>query len=112
MEELQIFSLFGIREKILDQVASQLTLVLRIPFQGRNSDLWGDYYIARDSEGKELFKLKTNYNVEEGELTWPEYEEYPLIMEAVVASEERASEVESLLLKSQKITALLLRKKI
>ena len=98
MTHIRVFDLYGILERNMEQVASALTQAIGARFQRHSSDSWGDFYSFHRTDYIERLNLKENYNTIEGELTWPEYARYPLILEVTVESPARAREIESAVL--------------
>lgn len=112
MSDIQVFDLYGFQEQNLKDLSERLSQILHLHFQKRNSDYWGDYTIARNQIGPEVFKLKTNYNLIDGEYNWPEHKGFPFILEGVVTTQERAREIETLLLQAFGNAVQLLRRNV
>lgn len=111
MPHIRVIDLYGFLERNLEQMAPVLTQTIGIRFGKHSSEFWGDYYSARRTDQLERFHLKENYNRLEGELSEPEYGQYPLILEVTTESPERAQEVEGLILSALGPGARLLRRK-
>lgn len=107
----RVIDLYGVLEGRLEQVAGLLTQAVGLRFQRRSSDFWGDYYTAHSEDRQEKLDLRENFNKIEGELTWPDYEKYPLMVEVVVQSVARSREIESRIMQALGSKAALLRRK-
>lgn len=100
MAQVRVIDVYGIRQGRLEEVASSLAQNASLPFERHFSEIRGDYYIVRTPENTEKLNLKENYNSIEGELTYPEFENYPLIIEVVAESVARSRELEDHILQA------------
>ncbi|HEU5383373.1 MAG TPA: hypothetical protein VFV38_48855 [Ktedonobacteraceae bacterium] len=107
----RVIDLYGMSEGKIEQVASLLTQAAGLLFQRHSSEVWGDYYRVRSPGSREKINLKENYNPIDGELTYPEYRTYPLVIEVVVESIARSREIEKRILSAPGIKAVLLNRR-
>ncbi|HEU5380293.1 MAG TPA: hypothetical protein VFV38_33125 [Ktedonobacteraceae bacterium] len=111
MVDMRVIDLYGISKGKLEEIASLLTQAAGLPFRRHSSEVWGDYYIVRTPGGKEKINLKENYNRIEGELTYPAYQKYSLVIEVVMESVARSREIEKCILSALGTKVTLLRRK-
>lgn len=106
-----IADLYGLSGRDIDKGAHVLSRTLALSFQPHESTFWGDYYLARNSDWSEQLRLLENFNQTTNAWNKPEFQKYPLILEVSVPSPARAREIESKLLNTRELGAVLLRRK-
>jgi hypothetical protein len=86
-------SLYGWRHTDLRAAAEQIAEALSIEFELRDSSFrGGDYYGWRGLGDEELF-VQENFRDLQGELEWPEYAEYHVMLDVGGRLSDRAYEV-------------------
>ena len=70
---------YGWKARQIDDVAGALAACLGVELEPRHSLYYGDYYGWNEPDGGELI-LQENFPEDDGELTAPEYADYPVFL--------------------------------
>jgi hypothetical protein len=86
---------FGWRAGRIDDVAEALAVCLSVELEPRHSLYYGDYYLWKEPDGGELV-LQENFMEDDGELTAPEYGDYPVFVFASLSDPALLEQIASI----------------
>jgi len=79
---MPVYDTFGFSSSSLEQVREALEDCLGIRFVPHESSFIGDYYLHGERYEKGNLLLRVNLGPEDGEPAYPEFSEFPIILEA------------------------------
>jgi hypothetical protein len=106
---MSVYDTFGFLCSDLEQVRAAVEACLGIRFVPHESSFLGDYYLHGERYEKGNLLLRINLDPEDGEAAYPEFSEFPVILEA---SDPNEPERLSTLLKSKVAGCKLLRHEV